>query len=165
MTDETFGHINYEEGVGWTGEFPLEFGGTWHNLLLLAQVDEDEGTDITEAQRQALQCFDDKWDSVEPLLVDALIQYYNNEEKYSYGPENEEEAALWWPDINTHEELYNAVTPATVVIPPDYLMESGRRVYLLLDRTWGGEDLDDNGVGVCFINEQIAEIGYKDIAF
>ena len=165
MVDEVFGHISYEDGYGWNGEFPLEFGGSWHNIQLLVQVDEDEGTDITDAQRNALQCFDEKWDFIEPVLVEALIHYYNNEEKYSYGPENEEEAALWWPDINSYGELVNAVTPETLIIPPDYLMEIGRRVYLLFDRTWGGEDLDDNGIGVCFIDEKIVEIGYKDIAF
>lgn len=29
----------------------------------------------------------------------------------------------------------------------------------------GREGLDDNGIGVCVQNEQIAEIAYKDIAF
>ena len=37
--------------------------------------------------------------------------------------------------------------------------------YLLFSRKWGGEDLDDNGIGVCYINEEIDEIAYKDIAF
>ena len=161
MIDEVFGHISYDDDDSWSGTFPLEFGGTWHNLYLLVQVDED----ITDVQRQALQCFDDKWEAIEPLLVEALIKYYNQEEKYSYGPDNEEQAAPWWPDINTYEELINAVTPETIVILPDYLMETGRRIYLLFDRTWGGEDLDDNGIGVCFINEKIAKIGYKEIAF
>ena len=60
MTDEVFGQISYDEEYGWNGAFPLEFGGTWYNVSLLVQVDEDEGTDITEAQRHALQCFDDQ---------------------------------------------------------------------------------------------------------
>ena len=107
MIDEVFGHISYDDDDSWSGTFPLEFGGTWHNLYILVQVDED----ITDVQRQALQCFDDKWDAIEPLLVEALIKYYNQEEKYSYGPDDKEEAALWWPAINTYEELVNAVTP------------------------------------------------------
>lgn len=165
MTDEVFGQISYDEEYGWNGAFPLEFGGTWYNVSLLVQVDEDEGTDITEAQRHALQCFDDKWDSIEHVLVDALIKYYNQEEKYSYGPDDVQEAARWWPEINTYEELVNAVTPETLVIPPDDLMEKEKTIYLLFGKQWGGEDLDDNGIGVCLIDEQISEIGYKDIAF
>ena len=163
MTDGVFGQ--FEEGIGWNGIVTILFGGRQYGTPLLIQVDEDEGTDVTDAQRKALACFMEKWDTIEPLLLDALIQYYNNEEKYSYGPEDEEEASLWWPDISTYEELVNAVTPETVVIPPETLMDGDRKVYLLFDRTWGGEDLDDNGIGVCLINERISEIGYKDIAF
>ena len=165
MTDVVFGQLNDEEGIGWNGKVTIQFGGRQYETPLMIQVDEDEGTDVTDAQRNAFACFMDKWDSIEPLLVEALIDYYNNEEKFSYGPDDDDEAALWWPDINTYEELVNAVTPETIIIPPDFLMDDRRKVFLLCDRTWGGEDLDDNGIGVCFIDEQIAEIGYKDIAF
>lgn len=44
-------------------------------------------------------------------------------------------------------------------------MEKGRRIYLLFSRTWGGEDLEDNGIGVCYINENIDKISHKEIAF
>ena len=42
-----------------------------------------------------------------------------------------------------------------------YDFEDTRCLYLLFFRTWGGEDLDDNGIGVCVQNEEIAEIAYK----
>ena len=45
------------------------------------------------------------------------------------------------------------------------MQENNRCLYLLFSRTWGGKDLDDNGIGVCLLDEEIAEIGYKDIAF
>ncbi len=45
------------------------------------------------------------------------------------------------------------------------VFESERVPHLLFSRSWGGEDLDDNGIDVCFVNEEITEIGYKDIAF
>ncbi len=165
MTDKTFAPLNEEDGVGWNGEVPLLFGGRQYAIPLLIQADENEGTDVTDVQRNAFARLMEKWNGIEPLLVEALIDYYNHEEKNSFGPDDEKEAALWWPEINTYEELVNAVTPETLVIPPDDWMEHGRRIYLLFGRTWGGEDLDDNGIGVCFVNEQIAEIGYKDIAF
>ena len=41
----------------------------------------------------------------------------------------------------------------------------GGNIYLLFSRSRGREYLDDNGIGVCFVNEEITEIGYKDIAF
>ena len=164
MTDQLFRQLNYEENTGWNGMISMKFGGKDYDVFLLILADDDE-PEITERQKQSLISFIEKWISIEPVLVDALIYYYNQEEKYSYGPENEEEAALWWPDINIYQELVIAVTPVSIVIPPDYQMNNGRTVFLLLDRTWGGDDLDDNGIGVCFSNEQISEIGYKDIAF
>ena len=165
MTDVLFGQLNYEDYLGWSGKMSLVFGEKPYDIAILIQVDEDKETEITNAQRQAYTCFMEKWNSIEPVLVESLINYYNQQEKYSYGPEDEEEAALWWPDINSYEELVINVTPETVIIPPDYLLDKGRRIYLLFDRKWGGDDLDDNGIGVCFLNEQISEIGYKDIAF
>lgn len=46
-------------------------------------------------------------------------------------------------------------------------MESmgGRGLYVLFDRDWGGEDLDDNGVAVSIVDDTIDEVGYKDIAY
>ena len=164
MTDSIFGQLDYEEGIGWNEPCSVRFGDREHDVLLIIRADDDQ-TEITECQKQSFLSFTEKWTSIEPVLVNALIHYYNQEEKYSYGPENEEDAALWWPDINTYQELVNAVAPETIVIPPDCMMNGGRKIFLLFGRTWGGEDLDDNGVGVCFINEHISEIGYKDIAF
>lgn len=98
-------------------------------------------------------------------LIEALIGYYNNEERFSYGPDSEEETSAWWPKIETKEALLQAVKLETIVVAEDFMMEDGRYIYLLFSRSWGGEDLDDNGIGVCFVDEKITEIGYKDIAF
>ncbi len=97
--------------------------------------------------------------------MDELIYYYNEEERFSYGPEDEEEAEEWWPEIETKDALLEAVTLESMVVAEDYMMDEGRRIYLLFSRAWGGEDLEDNGIGVCFINETIDEISYKEIAF
>lgn len=61
--------------------------------------------------------------------------------------------------------LLKAVSFETIVVAEDFLMDEGRRIYLLFSKDWGGKDLDDNGIGVCCIDEKITEIGYKDIAF
>lgn len=47
----------------------------------------------------------------------------------------------------------------------DFILEDNRCLYLLFSRSWGGEDLDDNGIGICIRNEKIVEIVYNDIAF
>ena len=82
------------------------------------------------------------------------------------GPEDEEEAEQWWPEIETKDALLKAITLESIVVADDFLMEKqGRLIHLLFSRIWGGKDLDDNGIGVRLKNETIATISYKDIAF
>lgn len=163
MIDMVFGELRKEEDYGWWGKQSLDFGGNAVVVeILIQQGDEEE---ITEKQKEAFQKFIEKWPKLQEELIEALIKYYNEEEAYSYGPEDEEEAAEWWPEITTKEALLQAVTLETIVIPEDFIMDRGRRVYLLFSRIWGGEDLDDNGIGVSYRDETLDEIGYKDMAF
>lgn len=163
MTDMIFGELRKEDDYGWWGKQTLDFGGNTCTIdLLIHQGDEDE---ITERQKTAFTSFLEKWPELQTELIEALIKYYNEEEYYSYGPDDEEEAAEWWLEIKTKEALLQAVTLETIVVPWDFAMDEGRCIYLLFSRTWGGEDLEDNGIGVHYINETIDEIAYKDMAF
>ncbi len=165
MTDKIFGELKRENDRydGWLGKQTLDFGGNACVVQILIQGDEEDK--ITQRQRKAFQSFMKKWPSLQKKLIEALIKYYNEEERFSYGPEDEKEAAEWWPDIETKGELLQAVTLETIVVAEDFMQEEERRIYLLFSKSWGGEDLDDNGIGVCYIDEEIDDIGYKDIAF
>ena len=147
----------------WQGRQTMDFGGKIWDVDLLVQGNQQN--EITERQKEAFHCFMEKWAELQELLVTALLEYYNEEERFSYGPEDEEEAGEWWPEIETKEALLKAVTLESVIVAEDFMMDKGRCIYLLFSRIWGGEDLEDNGIGVCFINETIDEIAYKDIAF
>ena len=162
MRDQTFGEISPDASGGWRGEQLLNFG---ENVCSVEVLVRGEETEITENQRNAFQCFMEKWPDLYEKLFEALIGYYNNEERFSYGPDDEKEMSVWWPEIETKDALLQAVKLETIVVAEDFMMEDGRYIYLLFSRSWGGEDLDDNGIGVCFVNEEITEIGYKDIAF
>ena len=163
MTNTVFGELRKEEDYGWWGKLTLDFGGNLCTVDLL--IHEGKETEITERQEEAFTCFMEAWPKLQEPLMEALIEYYYESEYYAYGPEDEEELAEWWPEIKTKEALLQAVTLETIVVPWDFSMNKGRCIYLLFSRTWGGEDLDDNGIGVCYINEQIDEIAYKDMAF
>lgn len=164
MSKHIFSNLSYSEE--WNGRYcetTLSFGGEERSVGLLVQGDEDEK--IAGIQRKAYDAFIGKWQTMEGEMLESLLNYYNEEEKFAYGPDDPEESAEWWPDIDTPEAMAKAVTPEILVIPEEFMMEEGRRVYLLCSRVWGGEDLDDNGVAVAFLNEEVVEIGYKDIAF
>lgn len=162
MTDRLFGELTQEDDYGWLGEQTLCFGGNDCSVELFIHGGTDK---ITQRQREAFKCFIEKWPELQEDLIKSLIEYYNEEERFSYGPEDEEEMARWWPEIETKEALLLNVTLETVVVAWDFAQKDKRSIYLLFSREWGGEDLDDNGIGVHYINEVIDEIGYKDMAF
>lgn len=161
MTDQVFGELRYDDG--WWGKQTLEFCGKLHTVDVLIHSDEEKT--VSPKQKKTYECFLKKWPTLQTDLIEALIKYYNEEERFSYGPDDEAEAAGWWPEIDTKEALLQAVMLETIVVAWDFMLEDSRCLYLLFSRTWGGDDPDDNGIGVCYINEEIKEIAYKDMAF
>lgn len=171
MTDSVFGELEEDEDPGcyggWRGKRIIPFGGSLCSIELLIQQSEEE-SGITKHQYEAYQHFMERWPGIQPKLIAALIKYYNEVERFAWGPDNAEEFAKWWPEITTEKALLQAVTLETMVIPWDFTMteaKCGRYVYLLFSRSWGGEDTEDHGIGVGFLNEDIDEIAYKDIAY
>lgn len=163
MVDQVFGEIRYEDGLGWWGKQTLEFGGNPCTVDVL--IHDDEEKEISQKQKKTYESFLKKWTALQEDLIDALIKYYNEEERFSYGPDDEAEAAEWWPEIDTKKALLQAATLEAIVVAWDFMQEDNRCLYLLFSRSWGGEDLDDNGISICIQNEKIVEIAYKDIAF
>ena len=163
MTDKVFDELREADAYSWKwqGKQTIDFGGRMCEVDLL--VKGMEQTEITERQKEAFYCFMENWPKLQEDLINALIKYYN-EIRFSYGPEDEE-AEKWWPEIETKEALLEAITLESIVVEGDWRMEKGRQIYLLFSRAWGGKDLDDNGIGIRCINENIDTISYKEIAF
>lgn len=159
MVDKLFAELEKND---WLIEHTLNFGGNLCDVEIEIDVD---GEGIEPEQIKAFQCFFERWSTIQENLIEALIEYYNESERFSVGPSDEKELLEWWPEINTKEELLQAVILETILVGSDASQEDGRTVYLLFSRTWGGEDIENNGIGVCCVNEEIDEIGYKDIAY
>lgn len=64
---------------------------------------------------------------MDTVFGEALIKYYNEEEYYSYGPDDEEEVAEWRPEIKTKEALLQAVTLETIVV-----LWNSDRIFLII---------------------------------
>lgn len=165
MNDKVFDELREADAYSWKwqGKYTIDFGGKMCDVDLLVKGEKQE--EITERQKEAFHCFMEKWPTLQESLIDALIKYYYEAQYYTYGPEDEEKAKEWWPEIKTREDLLKVVTLESIVIAGDWMMEKGRRIYLLFSRTWGGDDLEDNGIGIRYINENIDKISYKEIAF
>ncbi len=163
MTDPVFGELRQEGNYGWWGKQTLDFGGNACSVDIL--IHRGRSDEITPEQQKAFECFMEKWPAMQEDLFEKIIEFYYENEYYNYGPEDEEELAAWWPEIKTTEALLQAITLETIVVAWDWLQKDKRCIFLLFSRTWGGEDDDDNGIGVKYINEEIDKIGYKDMAF
>ncbi len=142
------------------------FGETESSVEVTIMCD-DEEEGIEQFQRDAFEALLQDWDELQYKIAAAILQYYNDEEKGSYGPEDEDEFKEWWPDINSEEEMMENIHLDSIIIESEYVMESKGEnpVYILFNRDWGGEDMDDNGVAVLIEDGEVTEVGYKDIAF
>ena len=165
MFDETFGEVDYEEDYGYTAHKELQWGDEEQSVEVMIMYD-DDAEEITQFQRDAFEALMHDWDEMQYKILDAILEYYNSE-KGSYGPDDKEEFKLWWPDIDSVEELVTKLHPESIVIDTEYVMESKGEnpIYVLFNRDWGGEDLDDNGVAVLIEDGEVTDVGYKSMAY
>ena len=164
MKNADFEKLNFDEGFGYEGEISIDFFGKDVNVDLTVNVEDEKIADI---QYETYEKFKEKWNEFQRDVAERIIKYYNEEEKGSYGPEDKEEFDKWWPEINTIDELLNQIKLDGIIIPESFIMEDvagGRCIYLTFSKKWGN-DTEDNGIGVKIVNEEITEIGFKEIAF
>lgn len=164
MNNTDFEKLEYNEGFGYEGEMSIDFFGKDVNVDLTVNVDDEE---IVDLQYETYEKFKEKWNDLQKEIAEKIIKYYNEEEKGSYGPEDKEEFDKWWPEINIIDELLNQIELEGIIIPEAFIMEDvagGRCIYLTFNKKYGN-DTEDNGIGVKIVNEEVDEIGFKDIAF
>ena len=125
-------------------------------------INADEVEEIMQGQRDAYEALMRNWEEIQHKIAAAILQYYNEEEKGAYGPDDPEEFNEWWPEIDSEDELVKNIHLDSIIIWAEY---NGKYpIYVLFDRDWGGEDLEDNGVAVLIEDGEVSEVGYKDIA-
>ena len=168
MLDEVFGEVILD--YSYIAKKEITFLGYTQEVEILIGVEEDE-EEITQGQRDSFKALMQNWDEMQHKIANAILQYYNGGEdhrgeKGAYGPDDKDEFAQWWPDINNENELAKKIHLNSIVILLEYITEDNGKnpVYVLFDRDWGGEDSDDNGVAVFIEDGEVSEVGYKDIA-
>ncbi len=86
-------------------------------------------------------------------------------EKNAYGPDNDEENKVWWPDIGTKEEMIKNIHIDEISIPSASFLKNERCIYVLFNCDWGEPGDDENGVAVEIKNKKVSGIGYKEISY
>ena len=168
MTDQIFGELDFDDCSYWNGHLKLDWFGEEQEVGLMVDSCYESQTEISDRQRETCRAFLEKWPELQEAVVQEIIRYYNEEERFAYGPDDPEEFAAWWPEIETVEEMRKWVTLETVALPSDGIMRNvydGKRcLYLLFSRDWA-EDPNNNGVGIQLLDEEITGSGYQSIAF
>jgi len=159
MFDEVFGEVTYDYD-GYIAVKEIEMFA--ESCEIEVHINCDEGEEISQGQREVFEELMNSPQDMQHRIAAAILKYYNEVEKGAYGPDDPEEFARWWPDIDSEEELAGRIHLDTIYIWSDY---NGKNpLYVLFDRDWGGEDTEDNGVAVGIEDGEVTEVGYKDIA-
>lgn len=162
MKNKDFENLKYNVGFGYSGELPITFFGEQINVYFAIETESDELADI---QYESYEKFKENWDELQNVIAERIIKYYNEEERFTYGPDDQEEKMIWWPEINTVDEVKEKINLDGIIIPNPFIMEGkGRIIYLTFNKKWGDPDFDEDGLGIKLVNEEIVEIGYRDIA-
>lgn len=149
------------DGWGVTFNVLIDLFGEERKAKLIIRTENE----ISDKQRETYYKFIEKWNkNFQTQIIEKVIKYYNEDEKFAYGPDDEEELKEWFPDINTVDEMIKQLELQEIIIPEDFLTKNERWIYLTFNHKWG-HDINDNGIGIKFVNEEINEIGFKSIAY
>lgn len=162
MKNKDFETLQYNDELGYSGELPINVFGKDLNIYFSIETGDEEIADI---QYESYEKFKENWDKLQKKIAERIVKYYNEEERFTYGPDDQEEKLQWWPEINTIEEVREKIEFDGIIIPNPIIMEGkGRCINLTFNKKWGDPDFDEDGLGIKLVNEEIVEIGYKDIA-
>lgn len=165
IKDKEFGEIEYySDSSYFESAIDIEIlGKTIKTKLLIGRTDDE--MEVSVSQREVYNIFYKNKKKIEDEVLERVLTYYNDIERFSYGPDDEEENKEWWPEIKSKKELIKHIELETIIIPATFLLNDNRIIYLLFNRDWGGEDYEDNGVAVKIVNEQVSDVAYKDMAY
>lgn len=155
MIDEFFGELEFD-GFSWNGK--IKTGIFDDEFALIIQAD-DESQTVTDTQKAVYKAFADNAQQLLPQMLDGMVEFYNDELKYSYGDND------MWVDIDTPEQLLEHIKPDTVIVPYDNIAEDFGSIYLTFLCDWEEEQAEQSGIAVEIANGEIEQINTSDIAF
>ena len=99
MFDEIFGEVIYD--YGYVAKKEITFWGNTQEVEVRIGAEEDEG--ITQFQRDTFEALMQNWEEMQHKIAEAILQYYNEEAKESYGPDDEDELSKCWRHLMQNE--------------------------------------------------------------
>lgn len=157
MIKEFHMNINFENYIyngAWYGTEKVEFNGQSFDVDV--QIDGYDESIIPESGKSVFLNFLHKLNGYTAKIAEAVFQYYCvRREELGYLDEFNAD----YPAISKSEEILKMITLIGITVPDqdDY---DEAAISLVFNCTWDKE----NGVGICFIGEDIDDIGFQDIA-
>ncbi|WP_254634984.1 DUF2004 domain-containing protein [Paenibacillus sp. GbtcB18] len=109
-----------------------------------------------EKQYIAYQSFIKNWEQIQQNILQPLLDYYvQKRHELGYDVSFDEN----YPLIETIDQLLERISLVGVSVLYTKSLE-GRYIGLSFDSTWD----EENGLGVVLINEEVARVGYQDVA-
>ncbi|URZ02831.1 DUF2004 domain-containing protein [Clostridium felsineum] len=151
INDSIFGELEYD--CIWTKDVIIDFLGKETEIALMINGDED-GV-FEEEQYIAYTLLMKKWGNLQEGILEEILNYYKSKRhELGYDIENYEK----YPLIENIENLLKNITLVGIVIPYSGAYD-GRECGVTFDCTWDNE----NGIGVCLVDEKVMEVGYQDV--
>ena len=153
INDKIFGTLYYDSQ--WVKEMQINFMGKTSNIVLLISGEEDGSFD--KEQYIAYTALMDKWMVINPMIVEKIWEYYNDERQMlGYDIDVDDQ----YPPIKTANDIVRYIKLIGIKIPYAGAFEGQRSVGLIFGCTWN----EEFGVGIRLLNEEIYEIGFQDVA-
>lgn len=152
INDTVFGELEFD--YVWSKDTTIEFFGGEVNIALM--VDGEEDGEFSEKQYASYNTFKENWGAIQQSILKPILDYYKQKRsELGYDVSYNEK----YPLIETNDKLLESIMLVGIYVPSARRFE-GRYIGLTFDCTWD----EENGVGIRLINEEVARVGYQDVA-
>ena len=150
------------DGDFFTGECEIELKFFNKVMRVTLNVQSEAGSP-TQYQKDTLDSFMNNFETIQVKVVEKIVEYYNEHQKFSYGPDDKEELNKMWPEINSVNEMLEHLEFSMIIIRDEYLYNDGT-VFLGFFYDYG-DDTEGDGIGIKITEGEIKDIGYISMAF
>lgn len=152
VSDPVFGELEFNN-YDWIAYQKFAFWGSEVKVALIVSG-EEEGQ-FEENQYRAYQFLIERWQEVQQCILEPVLDYYKQQRsELGYDVEFNEN----YPLIETATQVLEKITLVGVFVPDNDLVDF-LDIGLMFDCTWDAE----NGLGLCFLEGEVTEVGYQDI--
>ena len=153
INDKVFGTLYFDSR--WVKDMQIDFMGKTCDIQLNVSGEEDGM--FSKEQYLAYTMLMDKWQQVNPAIVEKIWEFYIDERRVLGYDEDEDDL---YPPVKTPNDIIGYIELVGIKIPYAGAFKGKRNVGLTFGCTWN----EEFGVGIRLLNEEIYEVGFQHVA-